>query len=354
MKRATSATLYLIVLLPAACDKQIPAPAPSTAPVQVDVVTPQQRDVPIIHRGVGTLRANQVANIAPEVLGVLTTMNFTDGQRVKSGDTLITLDSDIQTAAVAAAEAIFNNAQREFTRLQRIYGEQAASKNEYLQSQYDRDKAKADADQARAILGKHTIRAPFDGVLTIHERNIGDLLNPGDSVITLNQDDPMLVDFGLPSTSLDQLAINQLITIELAEHPGRYWEGKVIAISPVIDQSTRTARLRAQIPNHDHHLHTGRFAKVAQTIGIHKDAVLIPQDAVVLRNNGASVFTVTNNVAKLRPVKLGDYVGFDVIVSEGLSPTETVVVRGWHKLRDGMQVITHPATTQSTGQQSPP
>lgn len=321
------------------CDDKSKAPA-AAPPAHVTVTTVDQRDVPIQVRAVGTLRANQIANISAQIAGNLVDLKFEDGDKVKVGNPIALLDSDVQKSSYEAALASMETAKFTYENTKEMLAAEASTPFEVTQNLNAYNESKSIVAQQKAVLDKLTLQAPFDGRLGIHMRDVGDYLDQGDDIVSIVDDDPMLIDFRVPELFADRLAVGQQVTLTPTASSGGAVTGKVAAVDPQIDLDTRTVLVRAEAPNPDSRLISGRFVHVEQTIGTIRDALLIPQQAIVPDTRNTGVFVVKDDMTvERRTVELGEYLGTDVVVTDGLKAGERVVLRGWQSVHSGAKVI---------------
>ena len=326
--------LGMTAILLAGCDKKKPAVA---KPVAVVVTTAQQRDVPAMVRAVGTFQADQIANISCELSGTLIKLGFKDGQRVKQGDLIAQLDQTLQQATLESMTATAKEKKWVYQAKLKAQPGGGVSNYELEQARLELDTAVANQNAAQATLDKLTVRAPFDGRLGIHKPDVGTYLDAGDPIVQLVNDNPMLLDYSVPDRATDKLKVGQPV-FQVDNHQ-RVREGKVVAINPAINIATRSLLIRAAFPNKDGKLISGGFIKAQHQTGMQKNAVIIPQEAVTQTQTGAIVYVITDkDIAKQTNIQLGIYIDDMVVVEKGLNVGQTVVLRGWQKLRDGISV----------------
>jgi membrane fusion protein (multidrug efflux system) len=198
--------------------------------------------------------------------------------------------------------------------------------------------AQAELNFARVQLAKTRIAAPFEGVLGLRRVSVGAYLNPGDPLVTLDDIDPIKVDFRVPEPALPLVRTGQRIEMRLDAFPEQHFEGEIYAIAPRVDVDGRTVSLRALVPNPQGLLKPGLFARVEVVVERREGALVIPEQAVVPQAAGQAVFRVVDGKAALTMVTLGQRRAARVEVLEGLSPADMIVTAGQLKLRDGTPV----------------
>jgi membrane fusion protein (multidrug efflux system) len=242
---------------------------------------------------VGTLRAVHGADLALDVAGLVTKVNLKSGDEVKEGQVLLELRSSEDAAQLRQLEASAALADVTMKRAQQQLGVQAISKADFDTASSDLKAKQAAVAQQQVNVAKKTLRAPFDGRAGIITINPGAYLNSGTTIVTLQQLDPIFVDFHLPQRNLDNLRVGQKVALMLDAYPGKHFEGTVSAINPKIDNDTRNVQIEASIPNPDRTLVPGMFASVNIDIGEKQRQLTLPQTAIVYNPYGETVYVVT-------------------------------------------------------------
>jgi len=291
---------------------------------------------------VGTLVAVRGVDLASEVAGLVREVRFQSGQDVKAGDVLVELNADSEVAQVRSLQAAVDLAAlvlaRDKAQLQATVISQA---------QVDTDEAdlrvkQANLAQQQALVAKKTIRAPFAGRIGITTVNPGQYLNSGDKIVTLQALDPIRVNFNLPQRQLAGIQKGQRVVLTDEAFAGASFEGKVTAISPKVDATTRNVQIEATLANHKRTLLPGMFAKVGLEIGAKQPYLTLPQTAVTYNPYGSTVFVVEQGeklTAKQVFVTTGPTRGDQVAVTSGLNEGQQVVSSGQLKLKNGTEVV---------------
>ena len=184
--------------------------------------------------------------------------------------------------------------------------------------------------------------SPFAGQLGIRKINIGQYLAPGDGIVPLQQLNPIYADFTLPEQQLANVFIKQPITVRVQAYPGRIFNGRISAINPGIDETTRSVKLRATLDNSERLLHPGMFVDVQVALKEGKAVLTVPDTAITYNPYGDSVFVIENGtqgrIVKLKQVVTGETREGRVEVVNGLNANDKVVSAGQVKLRNGMPV----------------
>lgn len=312
-------------------------------PVETVTVKPQALAAGL--QTVGSLRADESVVVRPEVAGRINRIHFTEGGRVAAGQPLFTLDGALAQASLNEAAANLENSRRAASRAGQL------SKDELIaQADYDRARAALGVDQARVAsartaLSKMTLRAPFSGQIGLREVSVGEFVNVGQDLVTLVRLDPIEVDFSLPENALAQLKNGQKLRVTVDAFPDDTFGGTVVAIDPVVDSNSRSAKLRAQIANPDGRLKPGQFAKLQLDTGTDSgDALLVPEQALMQDGDTRFVYTVVDGKAKKTVIKTGARVPGLVQVVEGLKAGDVVITAGQGKpmMHDGLAVMSLP------------
>jgi len=296
---------------------------------------------------VGSMRAVRGVDVTTEVTGLVRTLRFKSGDEVKAGQVLVELNADAELAQQHALEAAADLSATVLDRDKEQYEAQAISKAQLDADAADLKNKRAQAAAQAALVAKKIIRAPFDGKLGITTVNPGQYLNAGDKVVTLQAVDPIYVDFKLPQQQLAMIANGQSVNLTTDSYPGATCTGKINAIDPRIDASTRNFQAEATVPNADRKLMPGMFARVAVIAGDKKQYLTLPQTAITYNPYGATVFVAEKKpggsdkdlIAQQAFVTLGPTRGDQVAVVKGVREGDQVVTSGQMKLVNGAPLI---------------
>ncbi|HEY6482138.1 MAG TPA: efflux RND transporter periplasmic adaptor subunit [Steroidobacteraceae bacterium] len=239
---------------------------------------------------IGTLRAARGVDVTTEVTGLVRTISFHSGEQATAGQLLVQLNADADVAQEHALEAAAELSATVYARDQVQYAAQAISKAQLDADAADVKNKRAQVAAQAALVAKKAIRAPFDGRLGITTVNPGQYLNTGDKVVTLQALDPLYVDFTLPQEQLARISIGQDITLSSDAYPGAHFAGKITAMDPRVDPSTRNFQAEATIANADHRLLPGMFGRVAVAAGTVQRYLTLPQTAITYNPYGETIF----------------------------------------------------------------
>jgi membrane fusion protein, multidrug efflux system len=295
---------------------------------------------------VGSLRAARGVDVTTEVTGLVRSLHFKSGEEAQSGQVLVELNADADVAQLQALEAAADLSATVYARDHLQYEAQAISKAQLDADAADLKAKRAQAAAQAALVAKKTLRAPFAGQLGITTVNPGQYLNTGDKVVTLQALDPIYVDFKLPQQQLARVSTDQTVTLTTDAFNGVSFVGKINAIDPRVDSSTRNFQAEATLENPDHRLRPGMFARVAVATGGVARYLTLPQTAITYNPYGTTVFIAQSKdrgpgtlVAQQAFVTLGPTRGDQVAVVKGLKQGDLVVTSGQLKLNNGTPLV---------------
>lgn len=292
---------------------------------------------------VGSLRAVNGADLALQVAGIVQSIEFSSGDSVTAGQTLLSLVATDDLAKLRSLQATAENYAIVLKR-----DEEQIKFSAVSQATVDGDKAnlknaQALVEQQKALLEQKTLKAPFSGRLGIRSVDLGQYLSAGTSIVTLQSLDPIYVDFYLPQQALASIRIGQDVSIVVDAFPAERFTGQITAINAKVDSTSRNVQIRATLRNGEARLLPGMFAKVEIAVGKPEQVVTVPLTAIVNNSYGDLVYLVDDlrdgqGTARQMFVKTRPAKGDRVAVNEGIKPGETVVIAGQLKLRNGSPI----------------
>jgi len=311
-------------------------------PAVVAATEVKQADWQSSLRAVGSLIAVSGVAVSNEIPGIVNAIRFDSGQNVKKGHLLVELDSETDQAELKGLLAQQRLAKFRFQRSQKLIGGNFVSKSDYDQNRALLDEANASVLRKRTVIGKKQIRAPFSGELGIRKVNLGQYLTPGSAIVTLQQLEPIYVDFELPERHISSLDQGQGVNVTVQAYRDRVFKGQVSSISPLMDQNTRSVQIRATLPNTERLLQPGMFAEVQVLSDRTRQVLTLPDTALSYNPYGDFVFAIKSGARGLtvqsRQVEIGTTREGRVEIVKGLRRGERVVSAGQIKLRNGMVV----------------
>ncbi|AHL76560.1 RND transporter [Stutzerimonas stutzeri] len=334
--------------------QQFKAPKP---PIDVEAVVssrqPWQSRLPAI----GTLTASQGIDLSVEIAGTISDVQFRSGEKVSKGQPIVLLDSEIEQASLTAAEADLHLAKVEFERARSLIDRQAISRSEFDRLNAESQKAAATVAQLKASLAKKRILAPFSGTIGIRQVDVGDFVAAGTPIATLQDLSTLFVDFYLAEQQVPLLALGQPVRIQVAAFPGEQFEGKIVALNPKVETTTRNVQVRAELANPGERLLPGMFADLQVLLPSEEPQVVVPETAITYTLYGNSVLVVKEGqapepeegteaperrepylVVERRFVETGERRDGRVVILKGIEAGEQVVIAGQLKLDTGAHV----------------
>jgi len=335
------------------------APPAADAPVPVHVARVQMRDMPITLDAIGTVQAINTATIRTQVSGRLVKLWFKDGEDVRRGDLLASIDHSLyqaqydQAVAKKAQDAAnLANARLDLVRYKKLTVGQYGSQQQYdtqkylvaqLEAQLRADQAVIDS--ASTTLEYCAIRSPIDGRAGLRQVDVGNILRETDpnGLVVVTQLKPIYVMFTLPQQALLDIQASMAhgkprVAALAPDNATVIDSGEVSAIDNIIDQATGTAKIRASFPNAAMRLWPGQFVNARVVIDTAKKAVVAPVAAIQQGARGPVAYVVKNGVVAVRPVKTGFQDENFVVVTDGLDVDAVIVNSGFSRLTDGAKV----------------
>jgi membrane fusion protein (multidrug efflux system) len=298
---------------------------------------------------VGSLVAVQGVTVGAELGGKIVKIAFESGDRVKTGDILIEIDTSTEEAQLRSADAAAALARINLDRTRELLARRTVSRAEFDSAEATYKQTIAEADNIRTIISKKILRAPFAGRLGLRLVNLGQILKEGDPIVTLQTLDPIYVDFSVPQQLFSVLATGIPVRVSTDAAPGEIFAGTINAVSPEIDSDTRNIRVQAIISNVGEKLRAGMFANIEVVLSDKQAVLAIPATAVLYAPYGDTVFVIAEkknkqtgqiqNVLRQQIIRLGESRGDFVSVLSGLKAGDQVVTSGVFKLRPDMPVV---------------
>ncbi len=291
---------------------------------------------------VGSLVAVSGVAVTNEVAGMVKSIYFHSGQNVKQGQLLLELDYSIEQAELQGLLAEQRLAEIRFERSRKLIDGKFVSKSAFDQNQALLDEAKAAVRTKMISIEKKKIRAPFSGRLGIRQVDLGQYLTAGSDIVMLQQLQPIFVDFEIPERHLSRLDTSKNVSVHIQAYPDQVFKGQVSAISPLIDENTRSVKIRATLANARRLLYPGMFAEIQLLSNRTRQLLTLPDSAISYNPYGDFVFVIQSGVQGLtvhsRQVETGIKRAGRVEIVKGLHRGERVVGAGQIKLRNGMPV----------------
>ena len=304
----------------------------------VEVVEAQTEQVDTTVSALGTLQADQAITIRPEITGVVTSIEFEDGQRIEEGDVVIQLDDRELKARLAQAEARLTLTRANYQRAERLLNQGSGTARARDEALNDFKSAEAEVATTKTALDKATIRAPFSGIAGLRQVSIGQFLTAGQPIATLADVDNLRIDFQVSEVFLTQIRQGQDASVTFDALPGKVYRGIIKAVDPVVSTDGRALSVRAVIRNEDDTLRPGLFGRV-EIVTETRNSILLPESVIVASPEGGNaVFEVVDGKAKMVRVRIGERRPGAVEILEGVKEGDVVIVAGQLRVHDGGEV----------------
>ena len=353
----------------AACDEGKKTQEAALPPPLVSVLELKRMDVPVYATFMGQTLGSQSAAVKPQISGILLKRLFEEGARVEKGDALFEIDPAPFKAALeqaegqlASAQSRLQNARLENARVQKLYKGNAVSQQSrdsaraaFLSARAEVESAQAAVKEARIRLDYCRVDAPLSGWTSREVSTEGSLVSPESTLTFINQNDPMDVQFAVPSVELFSMrdmeargaarSYGQGSPAELRLLEGVEYgtQGRVVFLDTQVEAATSAVRAKARFPNPQGQLLPGQFVAVRVGGASLVDAIMIPQEALVRTEQGMSVYVLDEaDRAALTPVSIGPAFGGYFLVEKGLEAGQRIVVQGQDKISTGRTVTPAP------------
>jgi membrane fusion protein (multidrug efflux system) len=286
---------------------------------------------------VGSTLARQAVDIVPLTSGRIVELRFRPGERVEAGDVLVRLEDAAEQAGAAEARAALRQAELALERAKKLRANNTVAQATVDEIEAAYLGARARLDAALKQLTDRTVEAPFSGVVGIRQIDVGARVDEDTVLTTLDDLAEVEIEFSVPEIFFGQVQRGQTVSATSSAFPARTFAGRIGTIDTRVGQVSRAFRVRAALPNPDLVLPAGMFMHV-EVVLEERPAVLIPEEAVVAEGDSTFVFTIEDQRAKRRPVRLGQRTAGTVEVLDGVAVDEAVVRSGLQRLRDGLPV----------------
>ena len=321
-------------------------------PTAVDAKSVRVDNIIVNMEIIGNLRASDAIDVTSEVNGIVTEIKFTEGQAIKKGNILFLLDASIEKAEISIQKADVNRWTALLERRQRLArsAEKLSETKNIARTRLDQlltdeTEALAQLQIAKATLQiaerrfyKKIVRAPFNGIVGLKLKSIGEYLEPGEVITSLDSIDPIELDFEVPESAISALKIGTEINAFTRAWGNEVFSGIVKSINTRVNLESRSITVRAKINNTNLKLKPGMFMIVKLPVVTHKNAIIIPEEAVLTDGTLRTVYVIKDGITNSKAVKLGQRLPGEVEVLEGISSDAIVITGGIQKVRDGSKV----------------
>jgi membrane fusion protein (multidrug efflux system) len=340
--------LIVALLSGSGCSKQTGGGKFSMPPMPVEVAQASVQKVEDKFEAVGTIEALEAITVVSEIDAAVTSLPFQEGSYMKRGELIAQLDDSQLAAELSRAEALEAQSHTNYQRIKSVVEQRAGTPQDLDDAAAGLKVADANLSLAKARFSKTRIVAPFDGIIGARRVSVGTFLRTGTSITELANIDEIRVNFSAPERFISLLARGAEVAVSATAYPGYEAKGKIIAIEPILDPGTRSARVVARVSNPGRRFRPGMSANVAAVLGTRQGAITIPNEAIFASGNQSFVFVVKQDSTVTRtPVTLGTRLPDVVEVVQGLASGSHVVRAGHQKLFEGAKVM--PIASQNAG-----
>ncbi|MES9854083.1 MAG: efflux RND transporter periplasmic adaptor subunit [Candidatus Thiodiazotropha sp. L084R] len=282
----------------------------------------------------GTLKANESVELTVNVTETVTALHFDDGQRVTQGQVIVEMTSSEEHALLQEASANLDEAKRQFSRVKSLQSRGIEAQSLLDQRRREQDTARARLAAIESRLADRLIKAPFPGVVGLRNLSVGALVEPGDTITTLDDDRVMKLEFAVPSSYLSQLQPGLSIRAHTRAYKDKVFEGRVKVVDSRVNPVNRSVVVRAMLPNTEGQLKPGMLMTV-ELLYNPRRTLLIPESALMPKGRKQFVLTVngTENLVEKVEIKIGSRRPGEVEVVEGLKIGDRVITHGTDKAR---------------------
>lgn len=320
-----------------ACQPAPEAAAKARPATPVKIQTLELETVQSRLQALGSLLARESVDISSNVTEKIQSLHFDDGQRVKTGQLLVTLEQAEEAAQLKSAQADLAEHERELKRLKGLLAKQSAAQTEYDQRQTSKLRAKSKIAEITALIEERSIRAPFSGVVGLRELSPGALLSPGTRITSLDDLSVMRLDFSIPSLNISAVALEQLIVAK-SDALNEDFNGQISAIDSRIDPINRSLKVRALIKNPDGRLKPGMLMKI-DLITAERQGIVVPESALQSVQLEHFIWLMDGeNKAEQRKVEIGIRKPGFVEIRSGVTVGDKLIYEGYGRLQPGMAV----------------
>lgn len=297
-----------------------------------------EKDIPLIVHTTGTLVANEKTMLSPKVGGYVTEIDFKEGQFVKMGTVLVKLDDTKERQAYLSAKAQAELDKATYQRYVTLRHRNVVSPQDLDQNRSKYEQSLAAEQSAKAVLDQMALVAPFDGYVGSRDISIGNFVNVGQSLVNVTDTNTLKVNFSLPSRDAPLLKIGQTVRMTTDFFPGKTFIAQVSYISPSVDVNTQTIEVHADFNNEQHMLKPGQSVNVQEELGMQKNALVVPADALIANISGHFVYSVENNKVISIPVDPGLHYKKDVVILKGVVLNQPIITQGQFQVKVGENV----------------
>lgn len=316
----------------------------SMPPMPVEIATAKVERVEDKFVAIGSLEAIEAITVVSEIDAAVVALPFREGSFIRHGELIAQLDDSQLAAELERADALHAQSHASYDRVKSVVDQKAGTPQDLDDAAAGLKVADANLSVAKARFAKTRIVAPFDGIVGARQVSVGTFLRTGQAITELANIDDIRVNFSAPERLLPSLHQDAEVSVSTSAFPGYALQGKVIAVEPVLDVGTRSARVVARVSNRGRKFRPGMSAEVTVVLAERPKAITIPSEAIFANGNQSFVFIVKpDSTAALTPITLGTRMSDVVEIVQGVQPGMIIVKAGHQKLFDGARVMPIPS-----------
>jgi RND family efflux transporter MFP subunit len=286
----------------------------------------------------GVAKANMQSNLSSSEGGRIEKFHKDKGYFVKEGDVIIEIDNEVLYANLEGIKALYEKAETNFLRQEKIYNENVSSEIQYLNSKYERDVAKANYELIKARYEQTFIKAPFSGIVDQKFAEVGENVLPGAPIVSLVKLKQVKNEVGVPENYISQIKKGDRVKVVFKDLESAEYDAKVTYTGNTISSTNRTFPIEIVLNNPENKIKPELSANVFIEKQKHDNAIQIPEEVVTKTDFGYVVFVENNNIAEMRKVKIVSRSGNLAAISSGLNDGDKLIVVGYQNLVDGEKV----------------
>lgn len=318
---------------------QTAAKQPHIPANEVSVVTVNKKTIPIVIKANGELMARDKVTLRSQTTGVVETVNFEGGDRIKQDRLLVKINDARQQADVDSAQAKFREAEKQYQRFKTLFQQQHSVSAEALDGAKSRYlQAKAAYEKAKHNLAITKMTAPFEGVITATDLTKGSYVNTGDTIATLIDKENLMVEYPVPERYANKISLGQTVNFMVDAFPEMRFQAKVYYISPMVERGGLSFRVRAEFNNNKRLLSPGMQVHVQQILDPEHQGLVIPERALFTQGGQFVVYEPKDGYAKAVHVNVRQVLDGDVEITSGVQEGDQVIVSSLSPLSDGQKV----------------
>ncbi len=308
------------------------------APLPVEMTQPVSGSIAARYLATTTLEADNEALVSARTAGEIREIHVEEGQYVKAGDLLATLDGDRLRLDSLKSAANLAKLEQEYQRQVELHEKGLVAATNFEDLKFRLQAQRAEHDLAELQYSYSKVRAPISGIVVNRQVKTGQSLNAGDPLMWITDPDSLLARIQVPQSELDKFAVGQPASLRFDALPGQTQDAVVSRISPTVDPATGTFRMQISISGNQAEIAAGMFSRVQIAYDMHDNALLLPQQAIIVEDTDSVVYVVTDGEARRRVVKTGISDAGMTEILGGLEADETVILSGGSGLREGTPV----------------